>query len=217
MPQGVAHAVAECQLQQARRGIHPRQRAGLHTQCQARTFGVAARIGQAGLQPVVGLDALQRLSLIGVFQAFIGQQFAHQPVEFGQIAVQPLRQARATCAIVAVLHQVQPERHPCDRRAQFMRDRVGQGALALHQLGHARGHAVGMVNDDPDLRAWRHLRPCLQVAGTDAVGMQAQRFQVAPQQADPGIQAGPDQQQDAEVGGDGHRPLASSMGNRICW
>ncbi|KAG1270650.1 hypothetical protein G6F66_013767 [Rhizopus arrhizus] len=85
-----------------------------------------------------------------------------------------------------------------------MRDRVGQVALALHQLGHARGHAVGMVNDDPDLRAWRHLRPCLQVAGPDAVGMQAQRFQVAPQQADPGIQAGPDQQQDAVVGGDGH-------------
>jgi len=32
---------------------------------------------------------------------------------------------------------------------------MGQVALALHQFGYARRHAVGMFDDDPDLRARR--------------------------------------------------------------
>ncbi|MNV70545.1 hypothetical protein D3C71_1635170 [compost metagenome] len=81
---------------------------------------------------------------------------------------------------------------------------MGKVALPLHQFGHARGHAVGMLDDDPDLRTWRYLRTRLQIAGTDAIGMTPQRLQIAPQQAYPGIEAGADQQQDAQVRGDGH-------------
>jgi len=75
-----------------------------------------------------------------------------------------------------------------------------QGVRGSSLLPHGTGKTVKVaVFCPPGEKA-----EAAKAAGADAVGMQAQRFEIAPEQAHPGIQAGAHQQQDAEVGGEGH-------------
>ena len=115
-------------------------------------------------EPVARVDGFLRHHVVRrPFQTRVDQQFRHHAFQLVDVRLHVLQDMLAARAAAVLPQQVDFEGQPGQRRAQFMRDGVGQAALVLDQRGDALGHLIEALAHVPDAGHTRQAHAGAQV------------------------------------------------------